>query len=363
MAGDLAGQLTTWFLEGDEDLTQSLDNEPIDASSASDSSSSESESDDDASQQKPTLNGYVLGQHWVPSRKSLPRLPNPPLVLSFRPFTAPPALTNGTHATRQNPHPLKLAEDRLLVLTASHSLHEFHVVSGTITPWSRRNPTSSLPGPFLRLFDRAMGCIWDVVPGGKERVWFYGTGWLGRLDLGRDAPPLPTGRQSAGSTNENATSQATLKTEHEKGTKRKRFSDHHASADLDVHQNKSGAGRKIRKVDEKATTSEQSIELSGQRSGDAGDDVEQQEHDMEADEAREQTLSLLRRGMESELGGKGNTKRDKHDGWFWWCTFVYRPILGVVPMGGPEQTRPEVVLVERPPWDLDLPPRFDGESK
>ena len=43
----------------------------------------------------------------------------------------------------------------------------------------------------------------------------------------------------------------------------------------------------------------------------------------------------------------------------WWHTFKYRPILGMVPVN--MLNRPlEVILVERPQFDLDLPPRFAG---
>ena len=45
----------------------------------------------------------------------------------------------------------------------------------------------------------------------------------------------------------------------------------------------------------------------------------------------------------------------------WWHTFKYRPILGIVPISADDSfSAPEVVLVERPSWDLDLPPRFVG---
>ena len=47
----------------------------------------------------------------------------------------------------------------------------------------------------------------------------------------------------------------------------------------------------------------------------------------------------------------------------WWCTYKYRPILGMVPIGvregedgegGEDDGNPlEVVLVERPVWDLE----------
>ena len=58
-----------------------------------------------------------------------------------------------------------------------------------------------------------------------------------------------------------------------------------------------------------------------------------------------------------EVGAVEQSKRNEP----WWHTFKYRPILGIVPISGDDSFHaPEVVLVERPSWDLDLPPRFVG---
>jgi U3 small nucleolar RNA-associated protein 4 len=47
----------------------------------------------------------------------------------------------------------------------------------------------------------------------------------------------------------------------------------------------------------------------------------------------------------------------------WWHTFKYRPILGMLPIGPSAGQALEVVLVERPSWDLDLPARFVGQHE
>ena len=58
----------------------------------------------------------------------------------------------------------------------------------------------------------------------------------------------------------------------------------------------------------------------------------------------------------------------------WWSTYKYRPILGLVPISSQAQISKgkskgggvealEVVLVERPTWDMDLPPRFVGSHE
>jgi len=69
-----------------------------------------------------------------------------------------------------------------------------------------------------------------------------------------------------------------------------------------------------------------------------------------------------------ETTGKVREKKDEP----WWFTFRFRPILGVVSLHDGEWAREieektdtvmEVVLVERPVWDLDLPPRFVGSHE
>ena len=70
----------------------------------------------------------------------------------------------------------------------------------------------------------------------------------------------------------------------------------------------------------------------------------------------------LRRGeTETEDDADGEVAVDKQRRRRkWWCTYKYRPILGMVPIGvqetstdGEELKPLEVALVERPPWDLE----------
>jgi U3 small nucleolar RNA-associated protein 4 len=44
----------------------------------------------------------------------------------------------------------------------------------------------------------------------------------------------------------------------------------------------------------------------------------------------------------------------------WFMTFKYRPILGIVPVTAKEGQPVQVGLIERPVWDLKLPPRFES---
>jgi U3 small nucleolar RNA-associated protein 4 len=83
------------------------------------------------------------------------------------------------------------------------------------------------------------------------------------------------------------------------------------------------------------------------------------------DEAESQPLASLRRTATQDETSNGDVPNggevaEVEQKASWWHTFKYRPILGMVPVSG-EQGQPlEVVLVERPSWDLDLPPRFVG---
>ena len=161
-------------------------------------SSSADDSDSDSDEEEHTT--VIFGQHWIrnPAASLLIKLPAAPLILSFRPSTTNPtnALTNGSrgvHPTRRTPHPhshdLPAGEDRLFVLTAENQMYEFNVLSGKMSDWSRRNPTSSLPRVFRDLRDRAMGAVWDVQKQ-NERIWLYGVNWLWMFDLSRDLSSL-----------------------------------------------------------------------------------------------------------------------------------------------------------------------------
>lgn len=78
-------------------------------------------------------------------------------------------------------------------------------------------------------------------------------------------------------------------------------------------------------------------------------------------EASQSTMSQVNKGSKSA----------------WFLSLQYRSILGIVPIGGPDdedseipseqvydtaapQSGLEVAVIERPLWDVDLPPRFDG---
>lgn len=401
VVGDLSGYLDSWVLEGHEDLTQDAD-EDKDVEAMEPSSSS-----DDSDADKENQPQVILGQHWIrnPAASLIPRLSAAALILSFRPSQERSTkLTKGpiaVHPTRKTPHPhshdLPDGEDRLFALTCEHRMYEFNVLSGRLSDWSRRNPSSSLPRAFRDIRDRAMGLIWDIC-GTKERIWLYGNSWLWMFDLSIDfltakepgeqdedpnVPPGPDGVNSL---------------------KRRREPD---EAHLEASNRDTGAGGKIprseisigigpkfRKVDGPETRNGRwiSADLEPVRATDDDDEL---------DTANQSILLDLRRGSgENTIITDGLAAEDHvaPDGEVaatrilaasgisktlpYWGTHVYRDILGIIPLGGEstedddeqigstlssnnddEPRRVEVALVERPIWGVDLPPRYHGNQE
>jgi len=393
--GDISGFLDTWVLEGHEDLTQ--DCEERVKSSRHSTTSDDEDSDEDSDEEQHAI--IILGQHWIrnPSAPLLIKLPASPLILSFRPTStqSTKALTNGSlgvHPTRHTPHPhshdLPNGEDRLLVLTAENQLYEFNVLSGKLSDWSRRNPTSSLPQEFRDLRDRAMGVVWDVL-GDSERIWLYGISWLWMFDLSRDLPASEDRNSKALLTNG----------EHEmKQLKRKRAyesedddfparSRHDTGAGSRIAQSKLGLGigPKVRKIQGDDKGGGKLITSAADQSS-----TSDEENDFLLANENDSRLISLRRipdDSEDEVGVDGEpstademrTTRRKAPRPSHWHTYKYRPILGIVPIGGESDDEAaeegegdsengslpslEVALVERPLWEVDLPPQYHGDHE
>ena len=364
---DLAGYIDTWVTEGHEDLTAP----EVDVDEAAASSVNGDESDDEENAREQIT---LLGQRWIrnPSAHLLPRLDSAPALLSFQPTVqaASRPEPNGNpavHPTRNNPHPhshdIPDTEHRLLVVSADRQLYLFDVLGGQLSEWSRRNPPSIYPSRYRALKSSAKGCIWDVTE--QERIWLYGEDWLFMFDLSGDLP-IP---ESADASD---LASGADEVETSKAKKRKR--------EANARKGKSGAGdavpendapvtkmRRYHSAQDDPTTTTQ-MALHEAQTITNSDDEYDNEHD---------ALTSLRRQDSATNGmtnGNGSSKgmelvrndaddaseQRSRDAEGWWHTFKYRPILGVVPIGGGEGEPLEVVLVERPSWDLDLPPKFMG---
>lgn len=333
---DIAGYIDTWVLEGHEDSTApEVDIE--DSRMLEDN-----ESDDDEEDESEQITYF--GQRWVrnPSGHLFPRLDSIPVLMSFQPSTdtsdrPQPNGNPAVHPTRHNPHArsheLPSADYQLLMVSADHQIYLFDVMAGRLSEWSRRNPISSYPREYRQLDLPAKGCVWDVTEL-HRRIWLYGEKWLFMFDLSRDFP---------------------ISDQEDAGSMKKRKRDKTAGAGAgDAIPLKESAVKKMRKFDsrddiEGGKVPWMDITATGQLDID-DDDVED----------GNQALANLRRtdtqDQATEIVQSGQRKQNES----WWNTFKYRPILGILPVGNVEGQAPEVVLVERPSWDLDLPPRFVG---
>jgi U3 small nucleolar RNA-associated protein 4 len=205
------------------------------------------------------------------------------------------------------------AEDgyRLLVITAKHSIFELSLSDGSFTDWSRRNPTQALPEKFKDTRDRAMGSFW----GSQGWWWVYGAAWLFGIDVTVDH----TGDERGDGSN-----------------KRKR------------NQEISGAGSAVKRRDQYA--------LIRPEGDDGGSDVRQDTAPTDDEGSREDDKAPFARRIDN--GTARHTGEKEKSKWF--MTFKYRPILGIVPVAEEEGKPVQVALIERPVWDLDLPPRFEN---
>lgn len=384
VVGDLSGYLDSWVLEGHEDLMQGNEKDTASAKSSDDQTTDE--------ESHPQV---ILGQHWIrnPAASLIPKLSATALILSFRPSTAKSTKqSNGptvVHPTRSTPHPhshdLPQGEDRLFAFTSEHQMYEFNVLSGRLSDWSRRNPSSSLPGGFRGIHDRAMGSIWDI-KGSKERIWLYGSSWLYMFDLSLDLPTM------AGSGKKGMDNALPSDVQEAKPLKRKRnLSTSNRTFSI-------GIGRKYRKRE--GSTAENkgwiNMDLEQSQTSDDEDDYEdngmtdetallnlrrvsshQEKNSNHLSELSEETTAITR-SANSE-SNSGHTKGGKTKFPSWWGTHNYRDILGIVPLAdgyeycgegvepngydGEPAHRIEVALVERPMWEVDLPPRYDGNQE
>ena len=397
VVGDLSGYIDTWVLEGYEDLTQ------VDtvANGVFNSESSDDDDTDSDEEQHPIV---IYGQHWIrnPAAPLIPKLNAPPLILAFRPSQTSSNSFNGNpkvHPTRHTPHPhfhvLPNGEDRLLVVTSENHIHEFEVLTGRLTEWSRRNPTACFPAKFREHRERAMGVVWDIRKP-KERIWLYGSSWLWMFDLTQDLSEYLDLENKPSSTDEEEKAQA-------KGilSKRKRETDDErpraeasrpgnrstgAGSQIRDSTLTSGIGRKVRKIEGTEVTNGRFLNLTQELSQDSDDEKEDQVAASALIKLRRTNRDLMQQGEHEVATGKNQVQESGAmipDAVIstprYWYTHNYRSILGIVPIGvgrdpGSELQRKsaagnggdeelEVALIERPVEEVDLPARFYGDQE
>ena len=406
---DISGFLDTWVIEGHEKLTPGNDDKSnlADAVGKSDSSD-EADSEEDEDEEEEEGEGEEescpasFGERWIrnPAASLLAKLPAAPLVLTFRPsaMQATGTLTSGgmgvsvsLHKAHLQPRDQPNGEDRLFVLTAENQIYEFNVLSGTLSDWSRRNPTSSLPQEFRQLRDRAKNAVWDM-KGQKERIWLFGVSWLWMFDLSRDLPSVDEKQKDAKFTNGSAMEPSLKRkrggNDEESAANRPRL-DTGAGSKISNAEFGIGIGSKMRKIDGEGALASQWVNVKAEQ------DIPSDEDDYVLANGSDQALIKLRRGKtgtvshmpnghledfidadtsendDTRITNMGDGKRPAY-----WHTYKYRPILGIVPLGGEKDDEAavdeenddspsglEVALVERPLFDVDLPPRYFGNQE
>lgn len=300
---DLAGYVDTWVLRTPGEGAANGD---ANGDEASDASASDNDSSDDDAEST----GTNEKGRWVrnPNAKLMPKLPAAPSVLTF---------------ADSIPGQEDVEDYTLAAVTSTWNVVAFNVLQGALTPWSRRHPRKALPGPIQDLLDLAKGAFWQ-----GSRLWIYGVSFLFMVDMNQDlpAPERDVGDQVA-----------------QLGTKRKRTT---ATSGAGGRMEKEGL--KPQQIRKYAANKWEDVDVDGASpSGEVDDDS-----DDDMADAPESELTQLRSatgdgGAESGAADGENGKKK------WWITYKYRPVLGVVPLGG-EDGSLEVALVERPTWDIDM---------
>ncbi|RKF51378.1 U3 small nucleolar RNA-associated protein 4 [Golovinomyces cichoracearum] len=351
---DLAGYIDSFLLCGIENLSL-IKEATEDTTPHYEETDSESGSENESERK---LNP-ILGQSWIrnPLATSIPQLPSTPVVVSFRPSD----LSNSHNDNKETPtlppkiHPnfgqFPDDEDRLLVVTATSEVFEFEVLKGRLSDWSRRNPPAAFPKRYKMTLETVRGVIWDVGPM-KERMWLYSIGWLWMFDLKRDFA-------------------REIKKDNQSSLKRKRGTCGAGSEMKNPEFNFNTLGTSTRSEDEDLN---------------AEPDIYDDNDDMDEDDLHQEMTHMLRisRPLRFEIKANGETEDALEDlettdknktaesknvvaaakSPSSYHTFKYRPIVGVVPIENTNTARgPEVVLVERPIWEAELPPKYYGEQE
>ncbi|KAK4170454.1 quinon protein alcohol dehydrogenase-like superfamily [Cladorrhinum sp. PSN259] len=346
---DLAGYLDTWVLHGPgEEQEQANGTSGEKDDDDSDSSSDEDEEKDDLSKE---------GPRWVRNPKAalLPKLSSSPVVLSFAPGKQQEEEEEGDYD--------------LLVITTLKQLFVFNPLAGALSEWSRRNTYLKLPEQFRDTRDLVKGVVWD-----RTRIWIYGVSFLFMLDLSQDFDPeKDNARSGSGNKRQQGTKRKREGGGKEGGAGGRMEKNSHALGPQKVRVAGNGEGNKI----EWEEVDLMMIDGGDAKSATSGaedndDDEEEEEYVGELQQLRgggggggDGVNAEEEGGKEVEEGLQEVNKTAK-----WWHTYQFRPILGMVPLGGggaeeggDDDGVVEVALVERPLAGGDLPERYFAEGE
>jgi U3 small nucleolar RNA-associated protein 4 len=384
--GDLSGAVDAWVLEGHEDFQEDVATVKIakDDESSDDSSESDPEEDEDDMGDNKTI---IQGQRWErnPNGSNLPRLNSAILALAFRASSVPGASNQpnggiGLHATRHTPHPvaqeMPSTDDRLVVVTAEHQIVEFEVLNCRFSDWSRRNPANLLPSDFTIQKDRAMGIMED--PSSGERLWVYGTSWLFMLDMSKDLHLVhPKGRIGDHNVLEPLTNAQKKRKRKLENSERRPKRNTGAGDEIPHHEAQAGFGKYSQKFAAGENTEREVISIARMPSPASDDELEIPSRSSALAALRRQELDQkyesLPNGNSNRANGiTGDSKAETKSAEAtvvstrepYLISLEYRNVFGMATIGGGEHdstsSSMEVVIIERPMFDVDLPPRYDG---
>lgn len=362
--GDLSGCVDTWILEGHE--LESLDSQADRESLRNETDTSDSESDSDDE----TDSRVIHGQRWIrtPAGSQLPSLESAVTALAFRPSSAsaenPPHVhgNEGLHATRHNHHPVaqehpSVETGYLFVVTADRQVVEFDTIRCRLSDWSRRRPSSELPQQYKNVKDQIMSCwVTHRTSTQNERLWLYGSTCIFMFDLRKDfKTPKEPNLVKIGKIGQHTVE---VDKRHTLGSSRNR-----------KRKRAAGAGDMMRQEQRYSSLvleqSGKSDDMQKALPSPPGSDSDQSDNEDNAMADEDYAT-----GNEIPINADRD-ERGKENGPSWWHTFQYRGIFGACHLSSTDPTSgreedvalPEVVIVERPMYDVELVPRFSGSQE
>ena len=299
---------------------------------------------------------------WARIATAIPRLPAAPVVLSFRPAPSTLQISSGDdgEAGREEG---EAPDGELLVLPAdTHNIHLFSATSGRLTRWSQQHPMPDcLPAEFAVAGDRAVGAFWESA----ERVWCFSASWVWMFDFSRAWPNHKISFDVAsGNGKRKRDAPVSVGSMSGAGTRMA------VPMGLGKHVPKPKTGEGA-EAGEGGTVTEDDDSDSDGDDGDDGDGDDDDDDNDGDDDGGDGVAAAVRlaRPRRPRLGKKGQKP--------YWGSYRYRSLLGFLPIGKPEVVQMagrgwegdglsaiETVVVERPAWDVRLPPRFyDGRDR
>ncbi|CAK7268314.1 U3 small nucleolar RNA-associated protein [Sporothrix epigloea] len=397
--GDLAGYIDTWVLRGPDGILDGVsaangeNGEMVDAPNdddADDDEDSDTSFDDDALNTEGSSEPTARASKWVqsPRAKQMPKLSAAPVVLSFSDDIPGTAAVTGESVGTAN----SLASDYvLLIVTATSRMYAFNPLRARLVPWLRRLTPANLPLEFCNIRDIVKGVLWQ-----GPRLWIYGASFLFMVDTSVE----PVVANSSAATSTDKAGASTPSADPPK-RKRKRGDDSGAGGRMTlpglvaqrvqmVVESAEGGGSEWVDVDMEDT--------KGKHSGDDddddddGNDSESDSDEGEADNHAQQKQQQQQQQTQSPRKTRKQQRQQEDEKKEadvqlqkqlqspqpqlprWWHTFKYRPILGVVPLAAPSTSATasspstgypslEVVLIERPTWDIDVPLRYGDDER